>query len=757
MQAVLRSVLAFGLLLTFSDAASARRLALIIGQKDYINLTPLQKPLGDARAIAAALTRLKFDVVTIRENLDYPKFIAELAAFENLVGQGDEVVLFFSGHGVAIGGRNYLLPIDMIGGTAQESVVKRLAIDAGEMVREIRKREPRYVFAILDACRNNPFESIGKSIGLSRGLARMEPVAGEFILFAAGPGEEALDRLRNDDPAQTSVFTRVLLQHLERPGLSIQDIAFETKVGVRELARTIGREQFPEPFDRLTERPILSPAPRETPIIGRADEASAAYQSAMRYDASDTSLEEFLRRFPTDPRAGDVEARLSMRRDDAAFEAAKAADTIEAYERYRRAYPSGRHGRETEIAIRRLSSVAAASVEPQENARRFVRRAPEPYDRTIGTSLLPPSDVATNSLRVKDARRDNLVTVAFSPDGRILATGGFDRTVNIWEVGTGRLRRALNGHTGVVRAVAFSPDGVILASASDDRTIKLWDVGSGELKTTLSGHMSYVTSLAFSRSGGALASGSADKTVRVWNVRTGQVTQVFGGHMDRVYAVAFSPNGRMLASGSSDKTIKFWDVNTGSLTHQIPNGSASRIDALAFSPDGAMLASGGGDQTIKLWEPETGQLLKTLDKHVNGLAFSPDGRMLATGSHNNSVVIWNVETGRISQILKAYYSQAVGAVAFSPNGLTLASAAERDGLRLWNVASGAALARLHALPNGEWAAINEEGYIASSNAEQHLGLAWDGAIRGPVDEAFRRRWLKDSLPGLASPLAARPQ
>jgi parallel beta-helix repeat protein len=156
---------------------------------------------------------------------------------------------------------------------------------------------------------------------------------------------------------------------------------------------------------------------------------------------------------------------------------------------------------------------------------------------------------------------DPVRSVAFSPDGRLLASGSYDNTIKLWEVASGREVRTLTGHTGDVTSVAFSPDGRLLASGSVDDTIKLWDVATGREVRTLSGHTSDVNSVAFSPDGRLLASGSDDKTIKLWDVATGSLVRTLSGHTSDVNSVAFSPDGRLLASGSDDNTIRLWDIS----------------------------------------------------------------------------------------------------------------------------------------------------------------------------------------------------
>jgi parallel beta-helix repeat protein len=264
-------------------------------------------------------------------------------------------------------------------------------------------------------------------------------------------------------------------------------------------------------------------------------------------------------------------------------------------------------------------------------------------------------DVASGSLvRTLTGHTGVVLSVAFSPDGRLLASGSCGQRnsiggciqgeIKLWDVASGSLVRTLTGHTGVVRSVAFSPDGRLLASGSYDDTIKLWEVASGREVRTLTGHTADVESVAFSPDGRLLASGSDDETIKLWEVASGSLVRTLTGHTDYVRSVAFSPDGRLLASGSDDKTIKLWDVATGRLVLTLI-GHTDWVRSVAFSPDGRLLASGSDDDTIKLWDVATGRLVLTLIGHtdwVRSVAFSPDGRLLASGSADKTIRLWDI-------------------------------------------------------------------------------------------------------------------
>jgi WD40 repeat protein/tetratricopeptide (TPR) repeat protein len=273
-----------------------------------------------------------------------------------------------------------------------------------------------------------------------------------------------------------------------------------------------------------------------------------------------------------------------------------------------------------------------------------------------------------------------VTSVAFSPDGKTIATGSWDNTVKLWNL-EGKEIQTLKGHSSIVLSVAFSPDGKTIATGSGDNTVKLWNLEGKEIQT-LKGHSSIVWSVAFSPDGKTIATGSWDNTVKLWNLE-GKEIQTLKGHSSIVRSVAFSPDGKTIATGSGDNTVKLWNLEGKEI--QTLKGHSASVSSVAFSPDGKTIATGSGDNTVKLWNLE-GKEIQTLKGHsarVSSVAFSPDGKTIATGSEDNTVKLWNLE-GKETQTLKGH-SSGVMSVAFSPDGKTIATGSVDNTVKLWNL------------------------------------------------------------------------
>jgi Tol biopolymer transport system component len=316
--------------------------------------------------------------------------------------------------------------------------------------------------------------------------------------------------------------------------------------------------------------------------------------------------------------------------------------------------------------------ILAIQITGQSNTK--LKRVPVPIQQSLQNAVgtvIPSIQGSSGSIN----------DVAFSPDGRLIATAGADGTVKLLST-DGTLVKTLEGHEAQVTSVTFSPDGQLIATTSADQTVKLWNL-QGQLMATLAGHQAQVTSVAFSPDGKLIATTSADQTVKLWKP-DGTLVTILKGHTDQVTSVAFSPDGKLIATASADQTVKLWKPD-GTLVKTLA-GHQAQVTSVAFSPDGKLIATASADKTVKLWNLR-GQLMATLaghDAQVTSVAFSPDGKLIATASADGTVRLWDINGNQVGQPIDSPQGSFTS-VSFSPNGQTIATTG-RDGVtRIWNL------------------------------------------------------------------------
>ncbi len=322
---------------------------------------------------------------------------------------------------------------------------------------------------------------------------------------------------------------------------------------------------------------------------------------------------------------------------------------------------------------------------------------------TLPEACLPtptPMMIVEGPLAVLDGHKGSVLSIAFSPEGKLLASGSVDNTVRLWRVYEEQILRTMTGHTFPVKALDFSPNGTTLVTGSTDGMIRAWQVSNGQLMRLFSGHGGKILDIKISPDGRCLASSAEDFTVRIWSPFDGRLIRIIDEGMTMVNQLTFTPDSRQLAWVEDDGSIRFHSSYDESWVRYLHNLNTAAT-SIAISPNQALLAVGYEDGRMQLWSLPEGELIQTLPAHragITSLEFSGDGRWLASNSKDYRLRLWGVvrpensaENGQPQPFqiipIRTYegHQGAVNSLSFSPKSDRIASAGQDGTVMLWSV------------------------------------------------------------------------
>ncbi len=322
-------------------------------------------------------------------------------------------------------------------------------------------------------------------------------------------------------------------------------------------------------------------------------------------------------------------------------------------------------------------------------------------------------------IQVDKSNITKLSSVAFSPNGRYLLSGGKDRKLWLWNLKSGRLVRTLVGHSDIISSVAFSSDSRYAISGSRDRTVRVWNVNNGRLLDTYRGHNGFVSSVNFSADGRYVLSGSYDKTLQFWDRRNARLIRRFKRGN---WVLSMDISQKFALSGHRDRIMRLWNLDTGKLRRSFR--AYSYFMSVAFFPNANRIVSGHTDNTLRIWDVASGRMLRRLWGHsgsVFSVDVSSDGSKIVSGSRDNTVKLWNAYSGRLIHTFK--HEDDVYSVKFTSDSSRIISAGN-DGIFLWDIKTKKNIARLVVFKDQQWLTVIPDtgAFVASNRGGEKLSI-----------------------------------
>ncbi|MFK5978211.1 MAG: caspase family protein [Rhizobiaceae bacterium] len=574
-QILILPIVAVMVLLVSVPVQAQRRLALVVGNDAYENITTLKKATNDARDIGDTLINLGFEVTTAT-NVSRREMNQTLQNFNNSIRADDIVLFFFAGHGVEIAGENYLLPIDVPDAKGDQlDFIKGETIRLNRVLEDLRARKAKLSLVILDACRNNPFTgSPGRSLGGKKGLARISAPQGTFVMYSADVGEAALDRLGDNDQNPNSIFTRTLIPLMKTPGIDLVDTAREARRQVRKLALSVSHNQTPAYYDAVLGDFYFTPS---SGVIAQGKSAGEVKPPEIKLALGNGSDQENSGERLISPQpdavplpamvvtAGEKDLIKVWDADNFTLLAElsgekKLFSTIKLIDKGRSLMVAGKDGSVVTYALPSFKKTNAfypnfsVSVLTQAN------------DGTIlvggNNGILAAYDGATLNEIWRRKAHDGIVSPILPIKEQII-TASQDGAIVTTDVKTGReISRVHTIAGGKITDITFINETTIVA-AHEKGEIAYIDLSNGQILSAFKAHGGWISSVDVTPDGAAIVTAGVNGNLKYWSLGGTTPIKSIPAHSDVASGAKFLKiiTGKALASVGFDGALRFWQKN----------------------------------------------------------------------------------------------------------------------------------------------------------------------------------------------------